>query len=126
MKRMSVLVSIAAVALFVVGTAPVHADESDELTFFTFSTPVALPGVVLPTGTYMFRRPLTYNANLIQVLSEDGRTVYGTFSTIPDVRSSDAGKAPVTFEETSAGSPEALKAWFYQGRSTGHEFIYRK
>jgi hypothetical protein len=125
MKRMSVLVSIAAAALFVVGTAPTHADESNELTYFTFSAPVALPGVVLPTGTYMFRRPLSDDANLIQVLSEDGRTVYGTFSTIPERRSSDADEATVTFEETSAGSPEAVKAWFYEGRRTGHEFIYR-
>jgi len=87
MKRMSVLVSIAAAALFVVGTAPAaHADESDELTYFTFSAPVTLPGVVLPTGTYMFRRPMTDNADLVQVLSEDGRTVYGTFWTVPESR----------------------------------------
>ena len=28
---------------------------SDKRTYFTFSQPVALPGVTLPAGTYMFR-----------------------------------------------------------------------
>jgi hypothetical protein len=117
------MVSMAAIALFMTWTSPAHADESDELTYFTFSSPVALPGVVLPTGTYEFRRP-TDDVNLIQVLSQDGRTVYGTFLTISDERSGDMNQPTVTFEETAAGSPEAIKAWFYPGRSTGHEFIY--
>ena len=30
------------------------------------------------------------------------------------------------FEERPAGSPQAMKAWFYPGNSTGEEFIYPK
>jgi hypothetical protein len=36
------------------------------------------------------------------------------------------GKPVITFDERSAGSPEAVKAWFYPGDNEGHEFVYPK
>lgn len=32
----------------------------------------------------------------------------------------------MTFTERQAGQPEALRAWFYPGRSWGEEFVYPK
>ena len=32
----------------------------------------------------------------------------------------------VTFAERPAGSPQAIKVWYYPGHSTGHEFVYPK
>src|SRR5215208_4252189 len=54
----------------------------------TFSGPVALPGVSLAPGTYIFRHPTT---NVVQVADAAGRP-YKMFITIPTIRSgSDKG-----------------------------------
>lgn len=49
-----------------------------------------------------------------------------TFLAIPDYRLKPTGKPIITFEERAAGSPEAVKAWFYPGFNYGHEFVYPK
>ena len=67
--------------LFVTSAASV-AQPLDKRVIFSFSGPVTLPGVTLPTGTYLFRVP-SPNRNIIQVLSPDGTKVYGTFFAIP-------------------------------------------
>jgi hypothetical protein len=126
MKRMISVGSIAAAAgalMLIVSASLARADEWNELTYLTFSAPVELPGVALPAGTYMFRH-LEDNQRLVQVLSQDGQTVYGTFFTIPESRATTADQPLVTFEERPVGAPDAVKAWFYPGHMIGDEFIY--
>jgi hypothetical protein len=124
MKRMISVGSIAAAACALMLSASLaRADEWNELTYLTFSAPVELPGVALPAGTYMFRHPED-NRRIVQVLSQDGQTVYGTFFTIPESRVTTAGQPVVTFEERPVGAPEAVKAWFYPGHLIGDEFVY--
>jgi hypothetical protein len=60
------------------------------------------------------------------VYSKDEKHLYGTFLAIPDARLQPAGKPIITFDETPAGSPEAVRAWFYPGDSYGHQFVYPK
>jgi hypothetical protein len=62
----------------------------------------------------------------VQVFSKDEKHLYGTFLAVPDERLRPAGRPIVTFEERAADSPEAVKAWFYPGDSTGHAFVYPK
>jgi hypothetical protein len=125
MKRMISVFSIAtAAAAFVFFATPAQANEWNELTYFTFSAPVALPGVALPAGTYMFKHPDVNDRQVVQVFSQDGQTIYGSFLTIPERRLTPSDQPTVTLEETPAGTPEAIKAWFYPGRTTGDEFIY--
>ena len=126
MTSIRVVVLIAGAALLGLWTAPARADESNELTYFTFSAPVELPGMALPAGTYIFERPDIGGAHLVQVLSQDGRTVYGTFVTIPETRTQATDDATITFEEDSAGAPPKIKAWFYPERTTGDEFLYAR
>src|SRR6266849_2830247 len=103
------------------------ADESDEKTVFTFSGPVEIPGQVLPAGTYVFKlADSSSDRNIVQVFSEDGAHLYGTFLAIPNQRQYPAKKPITTFEDRAANSPEAVKAWFYPGDDTGHEFVYPK
>jgi hypothetical protein len=116
-------IAIAAAAIWLFAT-PAHANGRNELTYFTFSAPVELPGVALPAGTYMFKHPDVNDRQVVQVFSQDGETVYGTFLTIPESRVNPAESPTVTFEETPRGTPEAIKACFYPGRTTGQEFIY--
>ncbi len=109
------------------GIAPrASADEWDQKTIFTFSAPVAIPDQVLPAGSYEFKLvDSTANRNIVQVFSQDEKHLYGTFLTIPEGRSQPSGEPVITFEERPGDPPEAVKAWFYPGDETGHEFIYQ-
>ena len=103
------------------------ADDWDQRTIFTFSGPVEIPGQVLPAGTYVFKlADSSSDRNIVQVYSKDEKHLYGTFLAIPDARLQPAGKPIITFDETPAGSPEAVRAWFYPGENYGHQFVYPK
>jgi hypothetical protein len=108
------------IAVIVVGifATPVRADDCDELTYFTFSASVALPGVTLPAGTYRFSHPDCNQAeHILRVSSQDGSKVYATLLAVPDERATPSDKPEVIFGERPAGAPEAIKAWFYPGEN---------
>ena len=85
MKRALILASSMAL-LSVLFVSPAAAGRLDQYTIshLTFSGAVRLPGMPLPAGTYTFKRVLP---GVIQVLSKDHMTLYGTFMTIPQLRS---------------------------------------
>lgn len=101
------------------------AQPLDKRVIFRFSGPVTLPGMTLPTGTYLFR-VATPNRNVIQVLSEDGTKIYGTYFAISAHRNVVPEKPEVRFMETASSMPHAIRTWWYPGDSTGFEFIYPK
>ena len=104
-----------------------RADEHDKLTYFTFSGPVQIPGHTLPAGTYMFKlADSPSNRHIVQVFTKDGSKLYATILAIPDQRLDPADKPVVMFKETPAGSPNAVRAWFYPGNTIGDEFVYPK
>jgi len=101
------------------------ADESNQKTSFTFSGPVEIPGQLLQAGTYVFKLADSgADRDIVQVFNKDETHLYGTFLAVADQRLRPAGKPIITFEEAPAGSPEAVKAWFYPGDTFGHEFVY--
>lgn len=126
MKRLLSISCIGiAAALCLLWASPAQANEWNELTYLTFSAPFELPGVALAPGTYMFKHPDSPSGqHVVQVFSEDGKIIYGTFLTIPLNRPNPSPKPSVMFQETEKGAPEALEAWFYPGRVIGDEFIY--
>lgn len=94
-------------------------------TYFTFSQAVELPGKTLPAGTYLFVLADTSDRHIVRVMSKDRKQLQTTLFAIPSYsldRPSD--KPQVRFMETAAGGPQAIKSWFYPGRTVGHEFIY--
>jgi hypothetical protein len=115
-----VLVGAASGANAFTGTA-------DKRTYFTFSQPVALPGVTLPAGTYMFRlADDTTTRKVIQVSNKEGTRSFAMLHTVPVYRP-DAPRDPeVRFMETAAGAPIAVRAWWKEGERTGYGFIYGK
>lgn len=123
-----VLGSVCAIAV-VAGLAPAKASAqpADKRTYFTFSGPVDMPGVALPAGRYVFRlaNPDT-SRNVVQVTSADGKRVYGMFHSYPSERATPANDSEIRFMEASAGTPPAVKTWWYPGERTGYEFIYPK
>jgi hypothetical protein len=103
------------------------ADEWNQKTVFTFNGPVEIPGQVLEPGTYVFKlMDSMSDRDIVQVFNKNENHLYGTFLAIPDYRLKPTGKPIITFEERAAGSPEAVKAWFYPGFNYGHEFVYPK
>jgi hypothetical protein len=103
------------------------ADEWNQKTVFTFSGPVEIPGQILPAGTYVFKLANSQsNRHIVQVFNKDENHVFGTFLAIPDYRLRPSSKPIIKFHERPAGSPDALKAWFYPGTNYGHEFVYPK
>jgi len=99
---------------------------SDKRTLFTFSGPVRMPGRTLPAGQYLFRLLDTNVRGIVQVLSNDGTKLYGTFFTISALRLKPADQPEVHFLETPSGAAPAIRTWWYPGESTGFEFIYPK
>jgi hypothetical protein len=129
MKALYRVAFILYIAVSVVGFAsPAKADESNKLTYFTFSAPVELPGnKVLPAGTYAFKLlDSAGDRNIVQIFNKDLTMLYATVLTIPDYRPQPHDKTIIKFSETSPGGPEAIKEWFYPGDNYGQEFVYPK
>jgi len=104
-----------------------RADEWNQKTVFTFSGPVEIPGQILPAGTYVFKLANSHgNRHIVQVFNQDENHVFGTFLAIPDYHLRPSSKPIIKFHERAAGSPDAVRAWFYPGRTYGHEFVYPK
>jgi len=126
-KKIATLAIAAGLGFLGLLSGNARADEWDQKTIFTFSTPVEIPGQVLPAGTYVFKLADSQSdRNIVQVFSKDGRHLYGTFLAVSDQRLRPAGKPIITFDERPSDSPEAVKAWFYPGETFGHEFVYPK
>ena len=93
--------------------------------YLTFSGPVALPGVVLPAGTYTFTHASLNDPNVVQVLSRDGRHVYFMAFTRPVGRPDGLPQnRRVMFREVAPGVPPPIAVWYPIDSVTGHQFIY--
>jgi hypothetical protein len=115
-----------AVAVFVcLMAAPVSAQPLDKRTLFTFSGPVALPGITLPAGQYLFRlADPDSSRSIVQVLNADGTKPYALFFTVPAERPEPASTPEVRFMETPSDAPAAIRTWWYPGERRGYEFIF--
>lgn len=108
-------------------TVPAAAYTFDHRTLFTFNQPIALPGVTLPAGTYTFRlADPTTGGKVVQVLNHSGTQSYAMLLSIPAIRQDVAKEPEISFMETAAGMPPAVKIWWQEGSTRGYEFIYSK
>jgi hypothetical protein len=102
-----------------------EASPSDYQTHFTFSQPVALPGVTLPPGKYVFRlADPTGERKTIRVTDEAGTRSYALLTALPAYRTDSGGDASVSLMRTPEGMPSAVRTWWPVGESVGFEFIY--
>jgi len=98
-----------------------HGGSGDYL--LTFNAPVALPGMSLAPGSYLFRRP---GHTTIQVASASGEP-YAMFSMATTHRETPAdGYAIVLGTSAVEGAPLRILALFEPGEKTGLEFVYPK
>jgi hypothetical protein len=94
--------------------------------YITFSRGVALPGVELAAGTYIFETPTNSMSNaVVRVSSRDRKTVYLTaFTRQVNRPNNDKGKLLITLGEAAPGAVPPVSTWFPIGESVGHQFIY--
>ncbi len=125
--KKTVLAVLIVAAVEASSPSSVHADEWNKLTYLTFSQPVAVPGVVLPAGTYTFRlADSVSDGHVVQILNRAGTQLLATILTITDSRLTPTDDTVVTFGERSGGAPLAIRSWFYPGHTLGQAFIYPK
>lgn len=91
--------------------------------YLTLKSAAALPGVVLPPGTYTFEI-VEGHRDVVRVSNRLTRNVlYMGFTEV--VRRQDRSGGPLTFGEAGRGEPIPIKAWFPDGSLTGNEFRHR-
>jgi hypothetical protein len=115
------------VLLGVVATTPTGAIENARrTTYFTFRAPVALPGVTLPPGSYVFEvmNP-DMSADLVRVANRERSKTY-TLQFTRRVHRDGRGdlKSIITLGESANGMPKPIKTWFPDNETTGREFLY--
>jgi len=129
MNRLHISTALFAAVVGIVAVAPkAAADEWDRKTVVTTSETIEVPGATLPAGTYVFKLVNTTDANRHTVIIQNEREnhTYATILAIPNYRLRPSGKTSFTFWETPAGTPKAVRAWFYPGDNMGQEFAYKK
>jgi len=115
---------LAAVALTCVAAAAQAFGYSHE-NKLKFTRPVALPGVVLPAGTYSFDVASPTALDVVVVRSADrGKVFYMGFTRTVGRPRNMSSSIPVAFGEASANEAPPIAAWYEIGGPTGHEFIY--
>jgi hypothetical protein len=95
--------------------------------YITFSRAVALPGVELAAGTYIFElaAPET-DQTVVRVSSRDRRHVYLQAFTYTVARPATLKKTEiVTFGEVRGAAAPPIAAWYPPDLESGRQFIYR-
>jgi len=121
------IVSAAALGAVLLGATAQRSgawSDNDHREYLTFSGAVAIPGAVLPAGTYIFEVPTpSFSHTILSIRSRDGRKVYLTQFT--RVVSRPAANAPhVTFRETARGQAPQIDVWYPMGGDSGRQLVY--
>jgi hypothetical protein len=75
----------------------------------------------------VFKLVESSNDRHIVIIKNDRENhTYATIFAVPNYKVRQSGKTVLSFWETPAGQPKALRAWFYPGDSFGQEFLYPK
>jgi len=125
LKRNTIRISIfAVIAAVVVSTASQASPPLSVTNNLTFGSAVALPGITLPAGTYVFERDVNVNSPIVRVKSPNLQRLMFLGFTTPVTRPR-GFKAPVSFGEAEAGDPIPIVAWYPVGSDRGYQFQYR-
>jgi hypothetical protein len=89
----------------------------------SINEPIDIPGMVLLPGTYTFT-VFNPGTHIVQIWNADETHLYTSIVTIPDYRAQPTEHTVLQLNETSKDAPPELRAWFYPGDNTGHEFVY--
>lgn len=119
------LAGVGLVAASIVGRA--KADTWDKMTYLTINERVIAGNKVLEPGTYVWKLlDSPSDRHIVQIFDKDQTHLEETIIAIPNYRLKPTGDSHFAFWETPAGSPKAIRAWFYPGDNFGQEFKYPK
>jgi len=104
-----------------------RADALTRKTLLTFHRPVQVSGHMLAAGTYTFKWvDATTFRNIVQIRNaEDTRTI-ATILAISAERMNATDNTVISFYETPADEPPAIRSWFAPSELIGYEFVYPK
>jgi len=125
-RKLVLAVCGAAVFALVLATGSAVTADAHRTTYLTFSQPVALPGVALGSGTYIFEiaNPDT-SADVVHVMSRDRSISYFMGFTRSITRPNGMKRdQSVSLGESAAGVAAPITAWWPQNESTGRQFVY--
>jgi hypothetical protein len=123
--RQSAVAALAAVLVGSLLTASARGSSALNTNLLTFSGPVALPGVTLPTGSYVFEQLDVATPDVVVVRSRDRSKVHylGFAQRVHRPRSLQPGPM-VSFAEPARGAPARITAWYPIGQTRGYAFQY--
>ena len=102
-------------------------EARNKKTMLTFGQSVALPGIVLEPGTYVFKVPDFFNyRHVVQVYSADESKLLTTIIAAASERQTTSDRTALRFGEGRRSLPEPLERWFYPQDKIGQQFIYSK
>ena len=108
-------------------TPSLKADQWNKKTVITIQETIQLPHTVLQPGTYVFKLADSQSdRHIVQIFNAAETQIIATILAIPNYRLKPTGKSVFRFWETPAGTPKAMRAWFYPGDNFGQEFAYPK
>jgi hypothetical protein len=127
MRRLISTAALALTAALFTSAAAAQIMNADRTTLITFSAPVSVPGMTLPAGTYTFKLlDSQTNRNVVQIFDKDREKIYATLIAIPAQRDEVTNESVVTFKESPASAPPAIRYWYYASERGGQEFAYPK
>lgn len=129
MKSMMKLIAASAFALLVV--APGAFAQIPEVSVLPVSEPLQIGDTVLQPGTYTIKLvPGFTNRNIVQVTSQDGKTVHATVLSVPHqlAAGEELPNTTFVFYPAEAGQPRALRTWFAADAVSngGHDIVYEE
>jgi hypothetical protein len=102
-------------------------DTWNKKTVLTVQETIQVPGALLPPGKYVVKLLDSFSTrHVVCITNESENEVLTTMLAIPNYRLKPTGNTEFAWWETPAGTPRALRAWFYPGDNFGQEFAYPK
>ena len=124
--RYPLLTTCAAAVALTVAAAHIHASTVlSRREFLTFRSAVALPGVNLAPGTYVFELEDPEVAGVVRVRDRATNRVEYTGFTYRINRMSSRKDSHVVLGEAAKGTPPPVLAWYPVDQDLGYQFIYR-
>ena len=123
-NRTSAWVVLGAVIVFVSG-GPALAGPPRHSSRVTFSAPVALPGVTIGGGSYIFELAAPYTRSDIVTVTNGTRSIvyYTGFTQV--IERPRGGSDTIRLSEAAPGSVPLILEWFPNGDTSGHRFLYK-
>ena len=127
--RWSWITALGLVLGLAAGASSLHAwTTPTRLSYLTFSSPVALPGVTLRPGTYAFEiADMNGSANVVLVRNRTRTEAFYMGLTNPVDRPGQIGRhGAVTLGEGVHGAARPIVVWYPPESAAGHAFIYSR